>query len=82
MKWEEVRKLYPNQYVKLQILEYHVVGDEKNVTDVAIVNPIQDPKVATRELLKSKGDTIVYHTGANEIKIMIRNQVGLRSLRL
>lgn len=30
MKWEEVRNSYPNQYVKLNILDFHVEDDKKS----------------------------------------------------
>ncbi|WP_262176484.1 hypothetical protein [Saccharococcus sp. Marseille-Q5394] len=72
MKWEEVRKLYPNQYVKLNILDFHVVEDNKIVTDVALLNVIDSPQTATKELLRAKGNTIVYHTGNDRIMIEIR----------
>jgi hypothetical protein len=41
MKWEEVRKLYPDQYVKLNILDYHFEDDKKIVTDVALIDVIK-----------------------------------------
>jgi hypothetical protein len=52
------------------------------VTDVDVIDRIEDSKVATKELLKSKGDTIVYHTGADKIIIEIRELTGLRGIRL
>lgn len=82
MKWEEVRKLYPNKYVKLNILDYHVKDNKKIVTDVALVDVIEDPKTATKELFRVKEDMIVYHTGAKEIVIEVRNPIGLRGIRL
>ncbi|CAM3183848.1 hypothetical protein FITA111629_08575 [Filibacter tadaridae] len=82
MKWEEVRQLYPDQFVKLSILDFHLEDDKKIVTDVALVNIIDDSKMATKELLKSKGDTIVYHTGSEKIVIEMRNPTGLRGIRL
>ncbi|BBN97624.1 hypothetical protein [Sporolactobacillus terrae] len=82
MKWEEVRKLYPNQYVKLNILDFYLENDKKIVTDVALINLIEDSQLATRELLKSKGDTIVYHTGSEKIVIEVRIPTGLRGMRL
>ena len=82
MKWEEVRNLYPNQYVKLNILDFYLEHDRKIVTDVALINVIEDSKLATKELLKSKGDTIVYHTGSEKIVIEMRNPTGLRGTRL
>ena len=82
MKWEEVRKLYPDQYVKLNILDYYLENDRKVVTDVALINVIEDSKLATKELLKSKGNTIVYHTGSDKIVIELRTPTGLRGMRL
>ena len=81
MKWEEVRKLYPNQYVKLNILDFHLDNDKKIVTDVALINVIESPKTATKELLKAKGSTIIYHTGTEEITIEMRSPTGLRGIR-
>ena len=82
MKWEEVRKLYPDQYVKLNILDFYLEDDRKIVTDVALINVIEDSKLATKELLKSKGNTIVYHTGSDKIVIELRTPTGLRGMRL
>ena len=82
MKWEEVRKLYPDQYVKLNILDYFLADGRKIVTDVALINVIEDPKMATKELLNSKGPVIVYHTGSEEIVIEMRTPTGFRGMRL
>lgn len=81
MNWEDVQKMYPNQYVKLTVLKSHLEDDVKVVTDVALVNVIADPKTATKELMKSKDNTIVYHTGSERIVIKMRKPVGLRSIR-
>lgn len=32
MTWNEVRKLFPNQFVKLEILKSHMQGDKKLLT--------------------------------------------------
>lgn len=54
MQWEEVRKIYPDQYVKLQILASHTEGNTKFVDEVALIRAIQNPKEATKELLEAK----------------------------
>ena len=82
MKWSEVRRMYPNKYVKLNIIDFYLEGDKKIVTDVALINVIEDSKLATKELFKSKGDTIVYHTGSEKIVIEMRNAIGFRGMRL
>lgn len=81
MIWEDVRKMYPNQYVKITVLKSHMEDDKKIVTDVALVNIIADPRTAAKELMKSKDDTIVYHTGSDKIVIEMRQPAGFRSIR-
>ncbi|BCG58412.1 hypothetical protein [Paenibacillus rhizophilus] len=80
MQWEEVRKIYPDQYVKLQILASHIEGNTKFVDEVALIRAIQDPKEATKELLKSKDGVIVSHTANDELKVEIRTLRGLRGV--
>lgn len=78
MKWEEVRTIYPNQFVKLQILDYHMVDNIKVVDDMAVIKAIADNREATKELVRSTGDVIVYHTSNKDIEIEIKN---IRSYR-
>jgi hypothetical protein len=80
MQWEEVRKIYPDQYVKLQILTSHTDGNTKFVDEVALIRAIQDPKEATRELLSSRDGIIVSHTSNKELKIELRSLRGLRAV--
>jgi hypothetical protein len=82
MKWEMVRELYPNQYVKLNILDFYFEDEKKIVTDVALIDVLEDPKLATKELLESKGNIIVYHTGSDKIVIEMRTPSGIRGMRL
>lgn len=77
MKWLEVRKLYPNQFVKLKVLSSHYDNGQEFIEDIAIIKPIPD-ELATKELLKSKGDELVYHTANENIVLEIRQDVGLR----
>lgn len=80
MKWEEIRETYPDQYVVLKTLEYHINGNKKYIDDMAIVRIIQDPKEATRVLVRSKGDTFVYHTAKLEVVMEIVMNPVLRSI--
>ncbi|CAM4517223.1 hypothetical protein P4H94_14970 [Paenibacillus macerans] len=72
MQWQEVRTIFPDQYVLLEILDSHTEDNIQYVKDVAIVRAIQDPSEATKELLKCKDNSIVYHTGQEEIAIELR----------
>lgn len=79
MRWQEVRSIYPNQYVLLEILNSHTEDSTQYVDDVALIKAIQDPDEATRELLKCRNNNIVYHTGQEQIAIELRNRPFYRS---
>ena len=73
MKWEEVRKIYPNTFVKLQILESHLEGNNKIIDDMAIIKVIDDNNSATKELMNCGEGTVVYHTANENIIIEVKN---------
>lgn len=73
MKWEEVKKTYPNKFVKLQILESHLESNEKYIDDMAVIKVIDDNKSATKELVNAKEGTIVYHTANEKIFVEVKN---------
>lgn len=79
MQWQEVRTVYPDQYVLLEILESYMEDSIQYVEEVALVRAIQDPSEATRELLKCKDNNIVYHTGQEKIVIELRKSPFYRS---
>ena len=80
MKWQEVRTAYPDQFVKMQILNFHIRDNKKYIDEVAVIKPLRDGKEATSELVHSQNDTIVYHTKNKELIIEIRNITGLRGI--
>ena len=81
MRWNEVKRIYPDKFVLLQVLESHIEGDKKYIDDVAIIRAIDDPKQATHELVNAKPGTIVYHTSRDRIEVLLRRRVGFRGVR-
>lgn len=73
MKWDEVREIYPNKFIKIKTLESHTVENEKIIDEMAVIKVFEDNKQATKELVKSKDDEVVYHTGNEKIIIELRN---------
>ena len=71
MKWNEIREKYPNQFVLLKSLKSHVAGDKKIVDDAALVKLIENSKEANELLIRSKGDTFVFHTLKEELSLTI-----------
>ena len=80
MKWEEVRNIYPNKFVKVQILESHIVDNIRYIDDMAVVQAFDDEKEATRELVRTKDDILVYHTGKERIEVPIKHIFGFRGV--
>lgn len=67
----EVRQLFPNQFVLVSILDYHEEGDKQIVDEVAAIRSVADWD-ANKEFFQAKEGTIVYHTSNEEIIIHIR----------
>ncbi len=55
-----------------------MVSNIKFIDDMAVIKGIKDNKEATKELLQSTGDLIVYHTSNKEIKVEVKD---IRSYR-
>jgi len=77
MKWQEVQKIYPDQFVKFEILNSFEQDNKEIVDDIALIGPVKDED-ATRELLDSKNKILVYHTSKDRIELIIRRYIGLR----
>ncbi|WP_028389990.1 P-loop NTPase family protein [Bacillus cihuensis] len=71
MKWQEARRLSPNQFLLDSILDYHEEGDKKIVDEVALKRTIYE-KDTNKEFLRAKEGTLVYHTSNEEFVIHIR----------
>lgn len=78
MTWEEVRKSFPNKFVKLQILKSHLENNIRFIDDMAVIKAFDDNKEATRELVRSKDEILVYHTGNEKIEVEIKDIFGFR----
>lgn len=78
MKWQEVRELYPNRFVKFEILESRTMGSKEYVEDVAIIKAILDGKEAMKELVNCKPGQLVYSTTNKEVVIQLVENIGIR----
>lgn len=78
MKWDEIRKLYPNQFVKFEVLESHIEDGKEYVDEVAFIKAIPDGKEAMKEFTRAKGGQLVYSTKNEQIIIHLVRNVGIR----
>lgn len=80
MKWEEVRKIYPGRFVKMQVLEGYIENDVRYINDIAVIKAFDDNKEATMELARAKNDIIVFHTSNEKLEIPIKKIFGFRGV--
>lgn len=76
MKWQEVRELYPNKFVKIEVIESHVVDEKEYVDEVAVIKAIEDSKEAMREFVKCKNKEIIYSTKNKEFIIDVVKHIS------
>lgn len=78
MKWSEVRELYPDKYVKFEVLEYSTIDNKRYVNDVAIIKVIDNSKSAMKEFSQCKEGQFVYSTRNEQIAIEVVKYIGIR----
>lgn len=78
MRWQEVRDLYPKQFVKFRVLESYIVGTKEYVKDVAVIKVISDGEEAMKEFVNCKPGEIVYNTKNEEVIIQLVENIGIR----
>jgi hypothetical protein len=78
MKWEEVRALYPDKFIKLEIIESHIVDQKEYVDEVAVIKAISDSKEAMKEFIKCKNRQVIYSTKNKDFVIDVVKHIGIR----
>lgn len=78
MKWQELRNLYPDQFVKFEIVESHIEKDKEYVDEVASIKAISDGKEAMKEFQKCKQGQFVYSTKNESVVIELIKHIGIR----
>jgi hypothetical protein len=77
MKWQEVRELFPNQFVLLEELKSHVENNQLYVEEVALIRPVPDDQTL-KELRDCKGERFIYHTANDQIILEVRTKPAIR----
>jgi len=81
VQWEEVRKLYPNQWVQLEALTSRMKDDKKVIEEVAVIRSIKTDHEATKSLLRNNGNTFVFHTSKPQIEMNIVKKPSYRGYK-
>ena len=79
MKWNDVRNIYPNQFVLLTSLKEHIENNKKYIDDVAVVRALDDDE-ASNVLVRCKGKNFVFHTSKENLEMDIVRMPILRGI--
>ena len=60
------------------MLESHIENNIRYVDDMAVIHAFEYEKEATRELVRSKDEILVHHTGKEKIEVPIKQIFGFR----
>lgn len=80
MQWQQVRELFPDQFVLLSIIDFHEEDDKKVITDVAPIRAVAE-KDANREFFNAEAGRLVYHTSNEECIVHLRRDPLMRVRR-
>lgn len=78
MKWSEVRGLYPNKFIKFEVLDYHVDENKRYIDDLVVLKIIDDGKEAMKEFGQCKEGQFIYSTKNEHIVIDVVKHIGIR----
>lgn len=66
----------------LKSLSSHIEGEKKIIDEVALLKIIENSKEANKLLIRSKGDTFVFHTSKEELSLtIVQNPVYREKIR-
>lgn len=86
MKWQEIRQLFPEQWVILEAFDAHTENDERVISVMSVVDTTNDGQEAFKlygrwQKQFPHREFFFYHTHHPLLKIKERQVVGLRGGR-
>ena len=69
MTWEEVRKLYPDQFVKFKVVDSDIERGKEYVNGVEIIKVMKDGKEAMKEFINRNEGEYIYSTKNEKVII-------------
>ena len=85
MKWKEVRKQFPNQWVLIEALEATSQNNIRKIKDMAVISEYNNSTDAWKgykslHLLKPQRELYIFHTSNEKIEITEQRFMGIRRM--
>jgi hypothetical protein len=86
MKWQEIRQIYPGDWLLIEAIEAHTEGDKRILDNISVIDRFADGETAWQTYAKlhhiePEREMFVFHTGREELDITIKRWIGLRGVR-
>ncbi len=83
MQWHQVRQNYPAQWLLIEAIKAHTVGNHRVVEDLAIIDTFGNSRSALESYIDLHEQTperefYVVHTDREELEIVQRRWLGIR----
>ncbi|MCB0212831.1 MAG: hypothetical protein KDJ52_26040 [Anaerolineae bacterium] len=86
MKWPEIRKHYPQQWLMIEAIKAHSEKNKRILDEISVVGKYPDSVSAMKGYMKLHHDAperelYVFHTDRKELDITERRWLGVRGLQ-
>ncbi|HHW39147.1 MAG TPA: hypothetical protein GXX18_18245 [Bacillales bacterium] len=83
MRWNEVRKQFPNRCVLVESLRAKTVNDERIIEEMSVIDDFGNGNAAWKVYKKLHAEDpnrelYIFHTNLQEIKVIEQPYVGVR----
>jgi len=83
MKWQEIRKRYPQQWLLVEAIKAHSEANKRILEQLAVVNTFPDSVTAMRSYVQLRREAperelYVFHTSRETIDITERRWLGIQ----
>jgi len=86
MKWQEIRKHYPHQWLMIEAIKARSEAGKRILDDLAVVSAFPDSRTAMKGYIQlhrqsPERELYVLHTDRQALDIVERKWLGIRGVR-
>lgn len=86
MKWEEIRRHYPDQWLLVEAIKAHSESGKRILEQISVVSTFPDSVTAMRGYTKlhreaPERELYVFHTDRETLDIVERRWLGIRGIQ-
>lgn len=86
MKWQEIRHIYPGDWLLIEAIEAHTEGDKRILDNISVIDRFPDGQLAWQTYAQMhraepEREMFVFHTDHEDLDSTIKRWIGLRGVR-